>query len=603
MDFGVVLHRMQPLISNLRNTHTHTEYNERTHIVMVQEGRTTSTPHHNQSQHGDDAKTNGSAVSEENERITFGDDDDHDDDDIHPPTTATNPSYDNNYNNNTSMSSVQVSLGTASLEISKWINDHLMVVRTVTIVAVSTLGLYAVTQTPLFFRYRNVTEIPAHVFQQRKTITGRLVILRHHHHHHYDQDHPSRSNLNHHRGRSHALQQQQQQQQPQSMENHIPVTCYVRHLSPIESLLSTKWWRRYWNLSRRTWTASSVLVNPHHHNSRDMEHKHDENEEERLSELIQVQIAGIEYPHVVDDDASAATSTNGSRALFVNGADRHSTGSRWNTGTTAATASARTNNDTPTLSSSSSYGSDWIRKLSQQQCVVRCQFLARQGPNNHNDDDDDENNDFYYKTNHKRPIPGMAETTTRMMNSVIPLEDRLERQAAIVKLYVHEPHHHHPSKNDQEEGLVARMKHWWRRRRDVGEIMVQNGYAVVAAQGLFPTSSSSSSSFITPRIVDATAPITTITDTSTTTTKHTVSSSSSSWSRTTIQQQRAAARHDVRYWHQLTRAEYQAVQSYAGIWSHPQYRQERSNVVDERHFQQQHQSSMIQKFFRWIRGA
>ena len=151
-------------------------------------------------------------------------------------------------------------------------------------------------------------------------------------------------------------------------------------------------------------------------------------------------------------------------------------------------------------------------------------------------------------------------------------------------------------------GLLARMKHLWRRRRDVGEIMVQNGYAVVAAQGLFPTSSSSSS-FTTPRIVDTTAPITTITDTSTTTTKHTVSSSSSSWSRTTIQQQRAAARHDVRYWHQLVRAEYQAVQSYAGIWSHPQYRQERSNVVDERHFQQQHQSSMIQKFFRWIRGA
>ncbi|KAL9182543.1 hypothetical protein ACHAXT_013195 [Thalassiosira profunda] len=55
------------------------------------------------------------------------------------------------------------------------INNNLIVVRYATVSSVLLLGLYGVANTPLFYRYTNLLDIPSRIYVKRKWIHGRLV--------------------------------------------------------------------------------------------------------------------------------------------------------------------------------------------------------------------------------------------------------------------------------------------------------------------------------------------------------------------------------------------------------------------------------------------
>ena len=114
-----------------------------------------------------------------------------------------------------SSSTVRSVTGNASIEISRLINENLIVARYVAFLSVSSLGIYAFTQTPLFFRYRNVADIPSHYFYRRKTITGRLMIR----HHQSAHNHPGNNNPLH--------QNRSMARQTQPMDD-ATITCYIR---------------------------------------------------------------------------------------------------------------------------------------------------------------------------------------------------------------------------------------------------------------------------------------------------------------------------------------------------------------------------------------
>jgi hypothetical protein len=412
-----------------------------------------------------------------------------------------------------STSSFRESIGAVSMQISSLINDNLIVARYIAMFTVSSLGIYAVTQTPLFFRYRNVAEIPSYFFQRRKSFTGRLMIC------HSSQRTTNSAPPNQTAGSTFLYNRQdlhpRHQNQPQGSSSFGAVTCYVRHLSPIERILSNTWLQRYWNLSH---TASTIANNTR--------------PEESASELIKVQIAGIQYPQFNASVSNDPNVTNYSK--------------NWNA------------HHQPTPDSVS-LGQDWIQKMSQQQYLVQCQFLGRQVTNY--------SDTFSKQYLTKRPIPGMAETTTNIIDSTLPMENKLEQQQkAIVRLY------YHPMTDQYSHGILQRFKNLFRRRIDMGESMIQNGCAVVSDNGLFTTTTSNVTS-------------------STTTQDHVVDTNNT----------KRQIQTDAQYMDQLSRREYEAAQSYAGIWNHPSYRRARSDIVDEIQFQQQ--STFLQKIFRWIRGG
>ena len=59
--------------------------------------------------------------------------------------------------------------------ISDAINDNLIIVRYATVSSVLLLGVYGVVNTPLFYRYKSIMDIPTKMFIKRKWIHGRIV--------------------------------------------------------------------------------------------------------------------------------------------------------------------------------------------------------------------------------------------------------------------------------------------------------------------------------------------------------------------------------------------------------------------------------------------
>ena len=66
-------------------------------------------------------------------------------------------------------------VGVAMNTISDFVNDNLIAVRYGTISTITLLTAYGISKTPIFFRYKNVSEIPTSFFTSRKTIYGRIV--------------------------------------------------------------------------------------------------------------------------------------------------------------------------------------------------------------------------------------------------------------------------------------------------------------------------------------------------------------------------------------------------------------------------------------------
>ena len=93
------------------------------------------------------------------------------------------------------------------------INDNLILFRYTLFSSIVLISAYGLAQTPLFFRFRSIQDIPPAYIRKRKKIYGRLVHVL---------ARPTKSN---------AIQN--------------PITCLFRHQSPIERLLPKRAFDHY----------------------------------------------------------------------------------------------------------------------------------------------------------------------------------------------------------------------------------------------------------------------------------------------------------------------------------------------------------------------
>jgi len=134
----------------------------------------------------------------------------------------------------------RTSFGSASEVLSDSVNDNLGVARQVFQVSIGLLAAYGISQSPLFFRYRSISELSSHHFLRRQRLRCRLLKV--------DQRDQSGKSVLH---------------------------CHLRHLSPIEQVLPLSWYNQLMSLH----PATSVRgIRP----------------DER--EHIQIQLAGIDIP-------------------------------------------------------------------------------------------------------------------------------------------------------------------------------------------------------------------------------------------------------------------------------------------------------------------
>jgi hypothetical protein len=97
---------------------------------------------------------------------------------------------------------VRQSVGTGMHTFSDLVNENLVAARFATVATVSLIAAYGISNTPLFFRYKSVHEIPTQHFLRRKRLRARLIKT-------LDNDQAGQ-----------------------------PIVCFVRHLSPAGQLLN-----------------------------------------------------------------------------------------------------------------------------------------------------------------------------------------------------------------------------------------------------------------------------------------------------------------------------------------------------------------------------
>jgi len=295
--------------------------------------------------------------------------------------SATTPSLD-----------IRQTIGSGTHLISDIVNENLIAVRYAALVSIGLLAAYGISQTPLFFRYRTVSEIPSRLFTTRKTITGRLMVCN-------DTKSSSKNN------------------NTITSKNSVPVTCFVRHLSPMERLLS------------KSWLDWLLKIHPAATLRR-------ERPEQSPHELLRVQIAGIVYPTLPEPKMSSSSSSSIRNQISIRGDDL---------GTSRESFPER----------------EWLQKLAEQRLVVKCQLIGREVPIPNSSSNSN-------KGRSKRAIPGLLETTdpNNINNNNNKLYDNdrgddAEQQVAVA--YVHYYPKRHP--------LLG---------KDLGETMVKFGRAVAS---------------------------------------------------------------------------------------------------------------------------
>mmetsp|Transcript_23848 Transcript_23848/g.36874 ORF Transcript_23848/g.36874 Transcript_23848/m.36874 type:complete len:427 (-) Transcript_23848:1231-2511(-) len=129
------------------------------------------------------------------------------------------------------------------------VNENIVAARYATVASIVLLSAYGISRTPLFFRYKTVSEIPASFFKSRRSIHGRIVRV-------------VESNNN---------------STPGTFDHtEKPIVCLIRHSSPMGRLLN----RSAFNVFHRASPAAAIG--------------------KRLEDdaLLQVEIAGLmEAPH------------------------------------------------------------------------------------------------------------------------------------------------------------------------------------------------------------------------------------------------------------------------------------------------------------------
>lgn len=158
-------------------------------------------------------------------------------------------SSNNQPDRNESSSSLRSQIGGSVSLLTDFIEDNIIVARIAGKTSVFLLTAYGLYKTPIFFRYKRVADIPPFMFTKRKTIYGRIVHL-------VEPDFAQRMRMN-------------------NLENPMPITCLVRHQSPMGRLL---------NKSAFEFLEKYSPTIGKYHNVED------------AKDLIKVEIAGIQSP-------------------------------------------------------------------------------------------------------------------------------------------------------------------------------------------------------------------------------------------------------------------------------------------------------------------
>jgi hypothetical protein len=115
-------------------------------------------------------------------------------------------------NSHTQKASLRSDIGKSFSFLSNLIEDNIVFARLAGKASIVFLTAYGLYKTPIFFRYRRVSDIPAYKFTRRKTVHGRIVGI-------VQPDFTQRMSMN-------------------NGAKPIPITCLVRHLSPMGRLMN-----------------------------------------------------------------------------------------------------------------------------------------------------------------------------------------------------------------------------------------------------------------------------------------------------------------------------------------------------------------------------
>uniref|UniRef100_A0A7S1YP60 Uncharacterized protein n=1 Tax=Ditylum brightwellii TaxID=49249 RepID=A0A7S1YP60_9STRA len=177
-------------------------------------------------------------------------------------------------NHKSDNNSLRWSAGQAISSFSDIINDNIIAARYGTMATVTLLVLYGVSKTPVFFRYRTVSEIPSNYFADRKRLYGRIVHI------------AQRDSVTTAYNRSTVVSSSASSIGADGTSTTIkdaeiekPIVCYIRHLSPVGRLLNR--------------TAFEFAMKHSPRNKLLLEEKGGLFHE---SDLLKVEIAGIKTP-------------------------------------------------------------------------------------------------------------------------------------------------------------------------------------------------------------------------------------------------------------------------------------------------------------------
>jgi hypothetical protein len=157
------------------------------------------------------------------------------------------------------------------------INNNIIAARYGAFASVALLTAYGISKTPIFFRYKRVSDIPSSLIKNRQTIHGRIV-----HVHVLEKDIVHSIN-----GSGSA------NSNAAGKDMEEPIICLVRHLSPVGRLLNRSAFEFMARMSPQ-WHShlhSHLQVHKHKH-----KHKHNQSEIKDSKDLLKVEIAAIKAP-------------------------------------------------------------------------------------------------------------------------------------------------------------------------------------------------------------------------------------------------------------------------------------------------------------------
>jgi hypothetical protein len=435
-------------------------------------------------------------------------------------------------------SEIRRTVGGMTVRISDFVNSHLIAVRYGIFSTIAVLTAYGLVHSPLFFRYRNVSEIPSRYFQQRRHLHGRLIRC-------------NRTMMN-------------PTKNDTMTKTPAVITCWIRHLSPIERCLSKNILDVLWK-----WHPAASLSRG----------------EGSTDDLMCVQIAGIQYPQYPSTTSADLESNN-----------KTSSSSPTNSSSSSSSLLSQMSPhiqqmmriSSPDSSSSTNSNSDSKRTQQQQQqhnthripqssflleqlvaqrTPIRMQLLARRSmPPSFSTPTTPHLSSTMVK---KRPLP---EFSTASSTATSHSEENPKTMMMICQLYYRE----HPFQ------LLF--------PRDLGMMLVAQGQAVVSEQAGVWWHDGEDETTEPPETSPRNRR------------SHFPPSHAAAPSKNPIAATAAVAalvRDDVRYWERLVTTEMRAARESRGIWDDPRYRDSRPEMMTEMEFQSN--ANLFQKLWRWIR--